>query len=121
MNTENMKRMLQLKKEHYRVWKNIGTELGIDVDTLSAIEKDHTKDKDCLRTMINGANPIPTYETMVKILQSPNITSAIAGTVIWLSLFPRSYPLFISSTKYQKIWDRVYILLVDTVTVLELV
>ena len=76
--------MLQLKKKHYRIWKSIGTELGIDVDTLSAIEKDHTEDNDRLHTMINGANPVPTYETMVKILQSSNITSAIAGTVMWL-------------------------------------
>ena len=73
--------MLQLKKEQYRVWKNIGTELGTDVDTLSAIEKDHTDDKGRLHAVINGANPVPTYETMVKILQSPNITSAITGTV----------------------------------------
>ena len=80
--------MLQLKKEHYSVWKIIGTELGIDVDTLNAIEKDHTDDKGCLHAMINGANPVPTYETVIKILQSPNITSAIAGTIMWLSLYP---------------------------------
>ena len=98
-----MERMLQLKKEHYRVWKTIGTELGIDVDTLSVIEKDHTDDKGRLHTMINSANPTPTHETMVKILQSSNITSAIAGTVIWFNLVPRSYPVLISHMKYYKI------------------
>ena len=107
---ENVKRMLQPKKEHYRVWKTIGTELGIDVDELSAIEKDHTDDEDRLHAVINGANPAPTHETMVKILQSSNITSAIAGTVMWLSLFPRSYPVLISCMKFG-IGDRVCILL----------
>ena len=76
---ENMERVFGMQKEHYRVWKTIGMELGIDVDTLTAAEKDHTNDMDCFHAMINNANPAPTCEAMAKVLQSPNITSAIAG------------------------------------------
>ena len=81
----NVERLLVLKKEHYWVWKTIGTELGVDVDTLSAIEKGHTDDKDRLLAVVNGANPVPTLEAMTKILESANITNAIAGMIIYVA------------------------------------
>ena len=42
-----------------RIWRTIGTdwELGVDVDTLSAIEKDHADDNDHLHAVIDSANP----------------------------------------------------------------
>ena len=79
---ENAKRLFQLKKEHYRVWKIIGTELGIDVNTLNVLEKDHAKDTDRLHAAISSANPALTYESMAKVLQSANVNKAIAGTII---------------------------------------
>ena len=79
LKAEDVERLLKVKKEHYRVWKTIGAELGIDVDTLSAIEKNHTDDKGCLHAVINSANPAPTHETMAKVFQSANINNAIAG------------------------------------------
>ena len=79
---ENMKRFFEVRKAHYRVWKTIGMELGIDVDALTAAEKDHTNNKDCLHAIINNANPAPTHGAMAKVLQSPNITSAIAGIIL---------------------------------------
>ena len=72
--------IFEVKKEHHRVWKIIGTELGIKVDALSTIEKDHTNDRDRLRAMIDGANPAPTREVMAKILHSANINEAMAGS-----------------------------------------
>ena len=74
-----MERLFRVQKEHYRVWKTIGTELGVDVDTLNAIEKDHANDKDCLHAVIDSANPAPTCEAMAEVLQSANIQSAMAG------------------------------------------
>ena len=74
-----MERLLKVKKEHYRVWKIIGTELGIDVDALNAIEKDYHDDDDRLYAVIDSANPAPTREAMAKVLQSVNINNAIAG------------------------------------------
>ena len=79
-----MERYFEVEKEHYRIWKVIGTELGIDVDTLNAIEKDHTDDRDHLHAVIDSANPAPTREAMTKILQSANINNAIAGMIMWL-------------------------------------
>ena len=108
LKAEEVERLLKMEKEHYRIWKTIGTELGVDMDMLCAIEKDHTDDKDRLHAVINGADPAPTHEIMVKILQSPNTTSAIAGTVMWLSLVPRSCPVLISCMKFG-IGDRVCI------------
>ena len=89
---ENVERIFKVQKEHYRVWKVIGTELGIDVDTLSVIEKNHTNDEDCLCAMIDSAKPAPTHEAMTKILQSTNITSAIAGIIVWLIIIISSFP-----------------------------
>ena len=63
------------------MWRTIGTELGVDGDTLSAIEKDHTDDDDRLHAVIDSANPAPTQETVAKILESANISNAIAGMV----------------------------------------
>ena len=80
LKAEDVERLFELKKEHYRIWKAIGTELGIDVDILHAIEKDHTDDKDCLHAVIDSANPALTREAMTQILESANITNAIAGS-----------------------------------------
>ena len=79
-----MEKVFELEKEHYRIWRAIGTELSVDVDTLSAIEKDHADDKDRLHAVIDSANPAPTREAMIKILQSANINIAIAGMVLSL-------------------------------------
>ena len=61
------------------MWKAIGMELGVDGDTLSDIEKNHTDDSDRLHAVIDSANPAPTREAMTKILDSANISNAIAG------------------------------------------
>ena len=79
LKSKDVEWIFEVKKEHHRVWKTIGTELGIDVDTLSAIEKGYAKDKERLRAMIDSANPAPTHGTMAKILQSTNINKAVAG------------------------------------------
>ena len=75
------------------MWRPIGTELGVDVDKLNTIEKDHTNDKDRLHAVIDSANPAPTRETMTKILKSANISNAIAGTCMFmlLSLHPLTH------------------------------
>ena len=64
------------------MWRTIGTELGVDVDTLNAIEKDDGNDGSHLKAVINGANPAPTHEKMTKLLQSANVKNAIAGMII---------------------------------------
>ena len=88
LKAEDVERLIELKEKYYRVWKTIGRELGIDVDTLNAIEKDHTDDDDRLYAVIDSANPAPTREAMTKILESANITNAIAGMIMWHSLPP---------------------------------
>ena len=79
-----MERFFKVEREHYRIWRTIGTELSVDVYTLSAIEKDHADDKDRLHAVIDSANPAPTREAMTKILQSANINIAMAGMVLSL-------------------------------------
>ena len=79
LKSKDMESIFEVKQEHHRVWKIIGTELGIDVDTLHAIEKDYSSDKERLRAMIDSANPAPTHGTIAKILQSANINKAVAG------------------------------------------
>ena len=79
-----MEWLFELKMEHYRIWKTIGTELGVDVDTLNAIEKDHTNDESRLHAMIDCINPTPTHETMTKVLQSEYVNNTIAGTIAFV-------------------------------------
>lgn len=69
-------------KHHTRIWRIIGSELGIDVEILKSIQRNHINDKDCLHAMINGANPAPTQELITKVLQSTNITNAISGRIL---------------------------------------
>ena len=98
-----MEKVFELEKEHYRIWRAIGTELSVDVDTLSAIEKDHADDKDRLHAVIDNANPAPTREAMTKILQSANINIAIAGMVLSLPSAGPSSPLPTTTKGCQ--WD----------------
>ena len=79
---KNVERLFQLEEEHYRIWRVIGTKLGVDMDTLSVIEEYVTIDKDRLHSVIDCANPAPTHEAMTKILESEHITNAIAGTIM---------------------------------------
>ena len=82
LKAEDVERLFQLEEKQYRIWKVISTELGVDVDTLNAIEKNHTDDKDCLHAVIDSANPAPTHDAMARVLQSERISNAIAGTII---------------------------------------
>ena len=65
--------------EHFKIWRIIGTELGIDVDTLKSLESDQRTDYDCLRRMINEAKPPITHSAMTNVLKSERITNAAAG------------------------------------------
>ena len=72
------------------LWRIIGAELGIDVDTLSSIERGQTTTRGCLHRMINEANPPITRNAMTRVLQSERITNAIAGMYIILILLESS-------------------------------
>ena len=61
------------------IWRIIGTELGIDVEILNSIEKDHTNDANRLHAMIDRANPALTHEMITKILHSERISNAVEG------------------------------------------
>ena len=84
-------KLFNIKRKHFRVWRTIGAELGVNVDTLNTIEKDNTDDDDRLIAVIDSA--APQREIMAKILESANISNAIAGTIMLLSVFPSPPPL----------------------------
>ena len=65
------------------MWRTIGTELGVDANTLNAIEKDDGNDGSRLKAVINGANPAPTHEIMAKLLESAIVENAIAGMIMF--------------------------------------
>ena len=78
LRAEDVDELFSIRQEHCRVWRVIGTKLGINIDTLNAIEKDHTTDKDRLHAVIDSVTP--THEAMAKVLQTvADITSAVAG------------------------------------------
>ena len=85
-----MKEILNLTWKHRSRWRFIGIELGIDVNTLDAIERDHKKAEECLAelitTWLRGTNPKPTRSAMTKALESQSVqavsepTSSEAGS-----------------------------------------
>ena len=78
--SKDLKRVFNIKWEHYRLWKLLGTELGIDADTLNDIEENHSAgSRNCLRVMIDSADPKITHRALATALQSEVITNAIAG------------------------------------------
>ena len=70
-----------ISSEHYRIWRIIGAELGMDEELLNTIERarGHVNDEDRLCTMINSASPLLTHEVITKVLQSERISSAVKG------------------------------------------
>ena len=77
------------------MWKTIGTELGVNTDTLNDIEKDNTDDDDRLYAVIDSA--APTREIMAKILESANISNAIAGMIKLPPPFSPPLKLFVAA------------------------
>ena len=70
---------LNIERVHFRVWKTIGRELGVNEDKLYTIEIDFTDDETRFSTVIMKAGQTPTRGALTKILQSSLITNAIAG------------------------------------------
>ena len=78
--SKDLERVFKVKWEHYRLWKLLGTELGIDANTLNDIEENHSAgNQNCLRVMIDSAEPKITRRALATALQSEVITNAIAG------------------------------------------
>ena len=81
----NIREILDLTWPHRASWKLIGIELGIDIGTLDAIEKDRRIVQDCLTELIStwlrNTNPRPTHAAVTAVLKSERILSA-AGNYI---------------------------------------
>ena len=69
--------ILNLTTKHYRLWKSIGLELGIDSAALDAIEKNYVNDHRHLIAMIElwhiSVDLKPSREAMVNALQSERV------------------------------------------------
>ena len=78
----NTKEILDLTWKHRAGWKFIGIELGIDMYTLAAIERNHTKVEDCLVELITiwlqGVDPKPTRSAIAKALESQTVVASTA-------------------------------------------
>ena len=76
---DNMKEMLDLTWDYRSRWRLIGIQIGIDVGTLDALDKNHKDVEDCLTGLIchwlRGTNPRPTRIAMLEALES----SPVAG------------------------------------------
>ena len=88
--------ILLMAVEHYRSWKSIGLELGINGAALNAIEKRYVNDHRRLIAMIElwhaSVDLNPSQEAMTKALQSNRVTTSVVGVCI-TSLIPR--PLWV--------------------------
>ena len=61
------------------LWKVLGTELGIDMEALNAIEREHSGDRDCLHAMVDSIHL--TCGVMKRVLRTQKIISGptVAG------------------------------------------
>ena len=81
LNNNNIKEVLDEMWNYRARWKFIGVELGIDMGTLDAIEKDCKVVDECLLKMINiwfRNSSRPTREVIRVALQSKHV-SDVAG------------------------------------------
>ena len=78
----NAKEVLNLMWDYRSRWKFVGIELGIDVSTLDAIDKDYRKADDCLTELITKwlrrTNPKPTRSAIAKALESQSVVASVA-------------------------------------------
>ena len=81
---DNMKEMLDLTWDYRSRWRLIGIQIGIDVSTLDALEKDHKKAEDCLTGLIShwlrGRSPRPTRIAMLEALNSRSVAGGSGST-----------------------------------------
>lgn len=63
-------------------WYDVGMQLGVSVDTLNAIRKQHLNDpSDCLReiltTWLKAYHPPPTWDKLLKVLKTKTVDEAM--------------------------------------------
>ena len=96
---------------NYRArWKFIGVELGIDMGTLDAIEKDCKMVDDCLLRMITswlGNCPRPTREVIKVALQSKHVSNATGNyhavhTILVASMHKNNYGYIITVVSQKR-------------------
>ena len=75
-----MKEVLSLIWDYLSRWRFVGIGLGIDVNTLDAIEMNHRKVEDCLTNLITTwlrcTNPKPTRRAIAKALESQSVVAS---------------------------------------------
>ena len=83
LTSDNVKEILNLTWKYRSRWRFIGIELGIDVNTLDTIERDHRKADDCLTELISiwlrCVNPKPTRNALTKALESQSVVVCAAN------------------------------------------
>ena len=76
----DMREIIDMTWPHRASWKLIGIDLGIDIGTLDAIEKDRRVVQDCLSELISTwlrkADPRPTRAAITAVLKSKHIINA---------------------------------------------
>ena len=69
------------------LWKLLGIELGINTETLDAIEKENVGDRDRLHAMFDNIKPPITRGVMKRVLRSQSILkNAVSGIIIYASM-----------------------------------
>ena len=78
---EDVERLFKVPPE---LWKLLGTELGINMETLNAIEKEYIGDRDRLHAMFDNIKPPITRGVMKRVLRSQTILkNAVSGMILF--------------------------------------
>ena len=80
LTSNNVKEVLNLTWDYRSRWRFVGIELGIDVNTLDAIEMNNRRVEDCLTklitTWLRRTNPKPTRTAIAKALESQSVAAS---------------------------------------------
>ena len=80
LTSNNVKEVLNLMWDYRSRWRFVGIELGIDVNTLDAIEMNNRRVEDCLTKLITTwlrcTNPKPTRSAITKALESQSVVAS---------------------------------------------
>ena len=94
LSPNNAKEVLNLMWDFRSRWKFVGIELGIDMSTLDAIDRDYRKADDCLTELITKwlrrTNPKPTRSAITKALESHSVmasaTTPSEGKIVFIPI-----------------------------------
>ena len=101
-------KIIQMLRNNQRVWKSIGTELGIDKDILNSIEEENKQCPNCLQALIEQIQRSSiTHDAIIQSLESERVINAVKGMSMITAVSRASAQVLIFVTQMESAHSRV--------------